>query len=863
MLELPLYEKVPRLAIEDAQPLQPDPGCKRCPLSSGVKTVCMAPELGAPGGLLVVGKGPGEVEDKAGKPEQGESGTYLRQQIARFWKGPVSHHNALACMPGARTGLGEAVSACRSFVASAFFASRPERVLCLGYEAFQSVLGFGAPPYSVRRGYAYTSTGIPVYLLVHPAAGLRNRFVRGWFEEDLRWALSPELPEKPPTGAKVHVVETLGDAVEAVRELTLASGLTIDCETFGAVGDHDHEVLTCAVVPYGSDDAYVWDRGLSQVFVDGDAAFLDLLRQLVPLIGRRSLSKCGANLKFDAEALSFYLGCEFNGMGSDVQLWRRMLDSDAETALETLQHLVGMGGAKHESEAALEAAKAFVAKCLKRKGDLLGGFDLGTFQERRLLEAALRRVGAGAPVERYAYAGIPAKVRAIRCAGDAVSTERLRRLGEAELGRRPLLKKAWEGWGVGQMRAVAAMEQNGVKASLPAIRQLQAAMQAQIDDTRQKLAAYGKVDLGLNGMTQDVARFLYEELKLPVGRKTSKGPALDDETLKGLAHPAADLIRKYREGYNFKSRNADGMEAHIRDDGRIHCSIRIDGTSTSRPSGTEPNLLNLPRVNPQDPFRIGKMCRDIIVAEDGWILLEGDLSQIQLRIAAHLSQDLVMTQMFVEGVDFHLGTARLIAPIFGLDPASITKEHSLRDRAKTAVFASLFDPWDFYALAQQLGVPVSQAKTLREAMYGKFRCLSAWFDAMRDQACRTGITPLCWVDGQPARFRNLIGILGPEEQRKKTDERSSCNSPIQGEEARLASLALGRVQAWLDEDRPPARLLLTVYDSILMECREDAVEEVGFQLWRIMQMEQLGAVPVVADLKKGYAWGSMEGFKVV
>lgn len=252
------------------------------------------------------------------------------------------------------------------------------------------------------------------------------------------------------------------------------------------------------------------------------------------------------------------------------------------------------------------------------------------------------------------------------------------------------------------------------------------------------------------------------------------------------------------------------------------------------------------------------MCRDLFVAPEGHTLLEADYSQIELRVAAMLSGDPVMIQFFRDGVDFHLATAKMIAPMFNVDPGDVDKDHPLRDQAKIVNFATLYGD-SAAGLAAKLGINKKMAAALQDAILGKFSRLKVWIAARLKHArlagsCRT------WWDGGDFRERPLWRIADADGPARETAERSSWNTPVQGTATEYTNASLGAVQRWIEDDFVPAKLVLTVYDSIILEVREDAVDKVAHGVRNIMESwPVMHSMPIVADLKVGRAWGSMEG----
>jgi uracil-DNA glycosylase family 4 len=951
-----IYPTSPKLVIEGVDPLYPDKGCDLCPLSTGVRTVCMPPEIygdDSKGTVLVLGQGPGEMEDRQGRPNMGVSGQYLREQLAKVWEGGVVFDNAVRCRPEDPSKLpSTSIRMCRPYVAQTLLDAKPERIICLGSAAIESIVGRSYPPLSVRRGYTYLGS-TPVLFLIHPAAGLRNRFVRGWFEEDLAWAVSAR-PQRHPEDAMLMLVRSREDALEAVVDLELADVTTWDLETFGSPFNEGFEILNLALTPSGAEYAYVLEKEqLDDPEISG------------PIFSYlRTAPTGGQNVKFDCVRLRARYGIRVENTVYDTMLWRRILQSDALARLEYQQALIGMAGEKDEAAGYVKAGvaelRAWIRRIQKAGGrreitaallrtvkvlwcmdgalspfdvkapaligipyklasgqnpldlhlretpgsmvDLsdwiwLGGFgEWGMLSEKEQgviqrwikrngykapkepgewielddskptplmglppgsLFSAIRRVSDGEEPKRYAFAAIPPLIRSRYNAKDTISTERLRAYLSERLEGRPDLKNVWESVVKGMHWALSEMEFNGIAADREAIHLLQGLMAQRIEEIGRQFDGIRQI-VGFEdfnpGSTQQVGRLLFGKLGLKHGGFTPTGQYKATEAiLRDIDHPVARSVLDLRKATHFKSQYADGMEAFIQDDGRIHPNFNIIGTATGRPSCDSPNLLNVLSAATIE----GAMCRNIFVAPPGYVLIEFDQSQIELRIAAMLSGDDVMIDLFRQRVDFHLGTAKLIAPVLGEDPAALTKEHPLRRAAKDINFGVLYGESPD-SLGKKLKISAGRAGQIQDAILGKFAKLRRWIAERLIFSRRTG-TSRTWWGGEDFRERQLWRIGDSDDGSRENAERASCNSVIQGTAAEYTNASLPAVQRWIEDELVPAKMILTVYDSVLLEVREDAVDEVVDAVPEIMMSWPVkNGVPLKVDCKIGTAWGSME-----
>lgn len=269
---------------------------------------------------------------------------------------------------------------------------------------------------------------------------------------------------------------------------------------------------------------------------------------------------------------------------------------------------------------------------------------------------------------------------------------------------------------------------------------------------------------------------------------------------------------------------------------------------------TDPNLQNIPRAQSIE----GKMARDCFAAPPGYVLLECDYSQLELRIAAALSGDPEMRSIFEAGVDYHLRTAQLVSQTaWGIPPEQVEDKH--RSQAKSFNFGLLYGQGDA-ALAGNIGCTVAQASRIREAILGKFKVLDRWIKDQLAYATKHGHAWTSW-EGKRARRRPLWRIADTDEAAASVARNSAHNTPIQGTASDFCIASLTECVRWIEGDNVEGvRLVLSIHDALLFEVREDLLHETYEQVMRIMQGWDSAGVPLVADAKAGPSWGSMEKY---
>ncbi len=845
MRSLPLYLGGDLAPVEAEDPLSLDSECTRCTLSKrkGVN-VCL-PAEGEPGGLLVIGEGPGKQENATRRPFVGASGRLLRSAIDEYWPGPVAYDLAVRCMPG-RDGPGEkAIKQCRGYLAQTVREVMPTRIIAVGGVAGKALFGRNIQTLSTRRGWSYLpGTKVPVFFVIHPTAALRNRFVSKWFASDIEWALTAPDPQRPPWDERVRLVQTGQESAEAVAELYeyAADGcwFAFDVETCGAMYSDFHKMTSLAICPEGSDEAYVWTAPA----LLSEAALKPLRR----FFADPSTKLVGQNVKFDAQVVKQRVGIEVAGIHGDVRLWRKQLFTDADAHLNVMAELVGMGGMKEEAV----KYKTAISKAVQyKKWEKIQGGAVGP------IPRVIAALESGEPLMRYVYGLIPTDALYRYNARDAVSTSRLGVLLEPKIKSNKKLSRTWNKLLKPAAPAVEQIERWGILVDDTKIRAFAKHLDGKLAPSIIEFAK--RKDFNPNSAPQ-VSKILFGELGLKVKKLTETGaPSTDEEALKHHEgkHPFVDAIIAHRKYTKLKGTYADGMLDHVRLDGRIHPSFNIDGARSGRMSCSEPNLQNIPRPTSVE----GKMARDCFTVPDGFVMLSADYSQLELRIAAALSGDPVMRQIFLDGVDYHQRTAEMISQTaWGIPPEAVTKKH--RDEAKVVNFMMMYGAGDG-AIAYAIGTTKTKAARVKEAVLGRFKHLARYMRRQLALAKKTGEV-WTWWDGGDARCRPLWRVADADDLVRSRAEHGTWNTPIQGTASDFCLASLNAVVDWIREEMldNDVKLVCTVHDSLILEVRKEMVSEVATKVRDIMVQWDSKGVPLVVDLEVGTHWGSLEGYKL-
>jgi DNA polymerase-1 len=344
------------------------------------------------------------------------------------------------------------------------------------------------------------------------------------------------------------------------------------------------------------------------------------------------------------------------------------------------------------------------------------------------------------------------------------------------------------------------------------------------------------------GSTKQLADVLFEELKLPVVKKTKTGYSTDAEVLERLApkHEIARLVLEQRELAKLISTYTTVLrEAVAPETGRIHASFQQTSGVSGRIISTDPDLQRTPVRTPE-----GARIRRAFVAPSGTRIVCADWSQIELRVLAHFSRDPRLLEAFAENLDLHRRTAGVL---FGVAPDEVTKEQ--RNVGKTVNFATIYGQ-GATALGQILGVPRKDAQQYIEQYFAHYAEVRRWLDRTIEEAHRTG-----YVTTLLGRRRYIPLLSSRSDTERAAGERIAANTPIQGSAADLCKLAMLAIDRRLPAVAPGARMLLQVHDELVFECPEAQVPALSSMVKEEMERPFALAVPLVAEIGVGGSWG--------
>lgn len=389
------------------------------------------------------------------------------------------------------------------------------------------------------------------------------------------------------------------------------------------------------------------------------------------------------------------------------------------------------------------------------------------------------------------------------------------------------------------IEVLAAMERAGIALESGRLQSLSHEVDRELQrhlDEIQKLAGHPF----LVSSNQQLAHVLFEELKLPVLKKTKTGISVDQEVLEKLAeqHPLPRVILEHRSLAKLKSTYLDTLPALADGEGRIHTTYNQSGAATGRLSSTDPNLQNIPvRTD------LGRRIREAFVAPKGTVLISADYSQIELRILAHVSQDEALLDSFRKGEDVHTRTA---AEVFGVPIGEVTSEH--RRAAKAVNFGIAYGQTSF-GLSQRLDIGGHDAQQIIDRYFARYAGVRRWLDATIEGARKEGHVSTLF-----GRKRAVPDINARNFALRGGAERIAVNTPIQGTAADVMKRAMLAVARALKAERLGARMLLQVHDELVIEVPEAEVEQVAKLTQREMEGAAELSVKLDVDVGRGPSW---------
>ncbi len=383
------------------------------------------------------------------------------------------------------------------------------------------------------------------------------------------------------------------------------------------------------------------------------------------------------------------------------------------------------------------------------------------------------------------------------------------------------------------------MEKEGIRVNAEALKEYGSQLEVKIKALESQIYEEAGEEFNINSPKQ-LGVILFEKLQLPGGKKTKTGYSTAADVLEKLApeHKLVADILEYRQLAKLKSTYADGLAGFIGEDGRIHSTFNQTITATGRISSTEPNLQNIPIR-----MELGRLIRKVFIPEDGFVFVDADYSQIELRVLAHLSGDENLIEAYKEAQDIHRMTA---SQVFHVPFEEVTDLQ--RRNAKAVNFGIVYGISSF-GLSQDLSITRKEAAEYIENYFATYPKIKVFLDGLVTEAKEQG-----YVETMFQRRRPVPEIRSGNFMQRSFGKRVAMNSPIQGTAADIIKIAMIRVEQALKEQNLESRLILQVHDELLIEAKEDEVEAVKAILEREMKGAANLAVPLEIDMHTGTNW---------
>ncbi len=380
------------------------------------------------------------------------------------------------------------------------------------------------------------------------------------------------------------------------------------------------------------------------------------------------------------------------------------------------------------------------------------------------------------------------------------------------------------------------MEKRGVRVDRTALEEYSKKLESRIQELHDSIIEYAGKDFNINSPKQ-LGPVLFEDMALPGGKKTKTGYSTSADVLEKIknVHPIVNDILEYRQLTKLNSTYAIGLGSFIADDGRIHGTFNQTITATGRISSTEPNLQNIPMR-----MELGRLIRKAFIPKDGYVFVDADYSQVELRVLAHLSDDKVMKNAFQNNIDIHSTTA---SEVFGVPIDEVTP---LQRRHAKAVNFGIVYGISAFGLSEDLGISRKEASDFIAKYYDTYKNIKEYLDEQVAFAKENG-----YVRTMFGRIRPIPELKSSNFMQRSFGERVAMNSPIQGSAADIIKIAMLHVNMKLKELGLKSQLILQIHDELLIETAEDEVETVK----KILVDEMMHAADMSVPLEVGVASG--------
>ena len=619
-----------------------------------------------------------------------------------------------------------------------------------------------------------------------------NQFLKQLSNASTSIQTSVEIPAVVDTD--YELVTTLDRFEFWLSQCREAGVFALDTETTSLVSRHA-ELVGISLAPAEGKACYVPVAHLAGEQLD----ITVVLNQVSKLLADPTLTMIGHNLKYDLTVLET-VGLIPRCVLADTMLMSYVLDA---------------AGGRHDMDS--------LAKRLL-------GIDTISYEDV---------CGKGA--KQIGFAAVPLEQASEYAAEDADITLRLFNQFSRRLADEPSLQSIYQDLELPVMLVLREMENHGALLDSAILRSQSKSLGTRLEELESEAQTLAGRPFNLASPKQ-LQEILFDELKLPVLKKTPKGaPSTNEEVLQELAlnYPLPKLLIEHRSLSKLKGTYTDKLPDDCDPaDGRVHTSFHQAVTSTGRLSSSDPNLQNIP-IRTEE----GRRIRKAFVAPNGWSVMAADYSQIELRIMAHLSGDQSLVDAFSRGDDIHRATA---AEVFDLEPMFVTDEQ--RRRAKAINFGLIYG-MSAFGLARQLGIERAEAAAYIDRYFERYPGVRHYMDSTRAMAHEKG-----YVETVFGRRLTLPDIRARQVPIRQAAERAAINAPMQGTAADIIKRAMLRVQKALATTNLGCNLLLQVHDELVFEVRDQDLDGARQIVRTEMEAAAELAVPLIVEIGSGESW---------
>ena len=393
------------------------------------------------------------------------------------------------------------------------------------------------------------------------------------------------------------------------------------------------------------------------------------------------------------------------------------------------------------------------------------------------------------------------------------------------------------------LKLLYKIERRGFRINCAGILEFGEALGRLADDLTASIYMRAGHEFNINSPKQ-LAQVLYVEMGLPCPKKTKSGYSTDAETLEQLRaeSPIIDDILEYRQVTKLRGTYTTALTEVADADGRIHTDFKQALTATGRLSSAEPNLQNIPIRT-----KMGREMRRNFIAKDGYVLVDADYSQIELRLLAHISGDYTMSEAFLSGEDIHRKTA---AAVFGLPEDAVNEE--MRKRAKAVNFGIVYGIGGF-SLAKDIGTTVKEATKYIKSYMMNYPSIEEYLERVVKEAEERGYTVT-----EYGRRRYIPELKASNANMRAFGKRVAMNAPIQGTAADVMKIAMLRVARRLESEGLDAEIVMQVHDELIVEARREEAELCKRIVREEMESAASFSVPLTVDVSVGDNWLEQE-----